>query len=66
MGCDETNKVEKSPLASKQKQKQKSFAETGQMVVNIKSKPKIKSAKKTRDKEAWCSFTANLILIKKK
>ena len=49
---DETNKVEKSPLSSKQKQKQKSFAETGQMVVNIKTKPKIKSAKKTRDKEA--------------
>ena len=49
---DETNKVEKSPLATRQKQKQKNFAKTSSKIeVIVKSKSKLKSTKKTKDRE---------------
>ena len=49
---DETNKVEKSPLATKQKQKQKNFAKTSSKIeVIVKSKSKLKSTKKPKDRE---------------
>ena len=50
---DETTRVEKSPLATKQKQKQKNFAAktSGKIEVIVKSKSKLKSTKKPKDRE---------------
>ena len=48
---ESNTKAEKSPSVSKQKLKQKAYARTGKIEVIVKSKSKLRSTKKLKDKE---------------